>query len=78
MPIWCPKNVYIKFKVEGKWRIDKNYEYTDSKGLKAYSSKGYNYGALIGRIGKKSDDDLDEPEKEKEKEKQKKKEIVLL
>ena len=51
MPIWCPKDVYIKFKVEGKWRIDKKYEYTDSKGLPSNNSKGFNYGALIGRIG---------------------------
>ena len=67
MPIWCPKNVYIKFLVEGKWRIDKKYDYTDSKGLKSNNSKGFNYGALIGRIGKK----FDEKEKEKEKEKKK-------
>ena len=65
MPIWCPKSAYIKFRVEGKWRIDKNYEYTDSRGLKSNSSKGYNYGALIGRIGKKSNDDFDDKEKEK-------------
>ena len=51
MPIWCRKDVYIKFKVEGKWRIDKKYEYTDSKGLPSNNSKGFNYGALIGRIG---------------------------
>lgn len=65
MPIWCPKNVYIKFRVEGKWRIDKNYEYTDSRGLRSYSSKDFNYGALIGRIGKKIDDNLDEKQKKK-------------
>ena len=51
MPIWCPKNTYIKFRVEGKWRIDKLYEYTDSKGIPSNHSKGFNYGALIGRIG---------------------------
>ena len=51
MPIWCPKNEYIKFKVEGKWRIDKLYDYTDSKGIPSNHSKGFNYGALIGRIG---------------------------
>ena len=71
MPIWCPKNVYIKFLVEGKWRIDKKYEYTDSKGLKSNNSKGFNYGALIGRIGKKINNKTDENEKEKEKEKKK-------
>ena len=51
MPIWCPENVYIKFRVEGKWRIDKIYEYTDSKGIPSNHSSGFNYGALIGRIG---------------------------
>ena len=51
MPIWCPENVYIKFRVEGKWRIDKIYEYTDSKGMPSNHSSGFNYGALIGRIG---------------------------
>ena len=71
MPIWCPKNIYIKFLVEGKWRIDKKYEYTDSKGLKSNNSKGINYGALIGRIGKKINHNTDENEKEKEKGKKK-------
>ena len=65
MPIWCPKNVYMKFRVEGKWRIDKQYDYTDSKGLKSNHSKIFNYGALIGRIGKKNNDELSEKEKEK-------------
>ena len=65
MPIWCPKNVYIKFRVEGKWRIDKQYDYTDSKGLKSNHTKIVNYGALIGRIGKKNNDELSEKEKEK-------------
>ena len=51
MPIWCPKGVYIKFRVEGKWRIDKLYDYTDSKGISSNHSSGFNYGALIGRIG---------------------------
>ena len=52
MPIWCPKNSYIKFQVKGKWRIGKLYPYTDSKGL-PYSKNtgGFSYGALIGRIG---------------------------
>lgn len=52
MPIWCNRDAYIKFKVEGKWRIDKNYDYTDSKGLPSNNSSGFNYGALIGRIGR--------------------------
>ena len=51
IPIWCPKNVYIKFRVEGKWRIDKSYDYTDSKGMPSNHSTAFNYGALIGRIG---------------------------
>ena len=51
MPIWCPENAYIKFRVEGKWRIDKLHDYTDSKGIPSNNSKGFNYGALIGRIG---------------------------
>ena len=55
MPIWCPKNSYIKFKVKGKWRIDKLYPYTDSKGLPSINKGGFNYGALIGRIGKGED-----------------------
>ena len=51
MPVWCPKNMYIKFRVEGKWRIDKLYDYTDSKGMPSSHSAGFNYGALVGRIG---------------------------
>ena len=51
MPIWCPKGVYIKFRVEGKWRLDNLYDYTDSKGIPSNHSSGFNYGALIGRIG---------------------------
>ena len=50
MPIWCPKGIYIKFMLEGKWRIDKLYDYTDSKGIPSNHSYGFNYGALIGRI----------------------------
>jgi hypothetical protein len=52
MPIWCPKDSFIKFKVKGKWRIDKLYPYTDSKGLPSNNKGGFGYGALIGRIGK--------------------------
>ena len=52
MPIWCLKDTYIKFKVKGKWRIDKLYQYTDSKGLPSNNKGGFGYGALIGRIGK--------------------------
>ena len=52
MPIWCPKDSFIKFKVKGKWRIDRLYPYTDSKGLPSNNRGGFGYGALIGRIGK--------------------------
>jgi hypothetical protein len=52
MPIWCPKNSYIKFQVKGKWRIGKLYPYTDSKGLPpSNNTGGFRYGALVGRIG---------------------------
>ena len=52
MPIWCPKNSFIKFRVKGKWRISKLYAYTDSKGLPSNNHGGFGYGALVGRIGK--------------------------
>ena len=51
MPIWCPKDVYLKFKVKGKWKIDKLSELTDSRGLLSSHYDGFNYGALIGKIG---------------------------
>ena len=52
MPIWCPKNSYIKFQVKGKWRIGKLFPYTDSKGLPSSNNTGgFGYGALVGRIG---------------------------
>ena len=51
MPIWCPKDVFIKFKVEGKWRIDKLHEYTNSRGIPSNQTSGFNYGALVGRVG---------------------------
>mgnify|MGYP002627168303 CR=1 FL=1 len=53
MPIWCQKDSYIKFKVKGKWRIDRLYQFTDSKGLPSNNTGGFGYGALIGRIGNK-------------------------
>ena len=52
IPIWCPQNMFIKFRVVGKWRIDKLHDYTDSKGLPSSHSIGFNYGSLVGRIGK--------------------------
>ena len=51
MPIWCPKDIYLKFKVKGKWKIDKLSEYTDSRGLLSSHYDGFNFGALIGRVG---------------------------
>ena len=51
MPIWCPKDSYIKFKVKGQWRVDKLYPYTGSKGLPSNNKGGFGYGALVGRIG---------------------------
>ena len=51
MPIWCHKDTYLKFKVKGKWKIDRLYPFTDSKGLPSNNTGGFGYGALIGRIG---------------------------
>ena len=51
MPIWCPKDAYIKFKVKGEWRIDRLYQYITSKGLPSNNTGGFGYGALVGRIG---------------------------
>ena len=51
MPLWCPKDTFIKFKVDGKWRIDKLYEYTNSRGMPSTQTTGFNYGALVGRVG---------------------------
>jgi hypothetical protein len=51
MPIWCPKGSYIKFYVKGKWRIDRLYPLTDSRGLPTNNKGGLGYGALMGRIG---------------------------
>ena len=33
MPIWCNKKTYIKFRIDGKWRIDKSCNFNDSKGM---------------------------------------------
>ena len=51
MPLWVKEDQYIKFKVKGKWRIDKMYKYTDSSGMPSSVTLGFNYGALVGRIG---------------------------
>jgi hypothetical protein len=52
IPIWFEKNTFIKFTTKGKWRIDKNYEYTDSTGMPSSRSLIFNYGALVARVGK--------------------------
>ena len=51
IPIWFEKDTYIKFITQGKWRIDKNYEYTDSAGMPSSSILKFNYGAVVGRVG---------------------------
>lgn len=51
IPIWFEKDIYIKFITKAKWRIDRKYNYTDSKGMPSSRSLGFNYGAAIARIG---------------------------
>ena len=51
IPIWFEKNTYIKFKSEGKWRIDKKYNYTDSAGMPTSNTLNFNYGAAVAHIG---------------------------
>ena len=51
IPIWFEKNTYIKFITLGKWRIDKNYEFTDSGGMPSSTTLKYNYGAAVARVG---------------------------
>ena len=51
IPIWFEKETCIKFNSTGKWRIDKNYAYTDSGGMPTSNTIDFNYGALVGRIG---------------------------
>ena len=52
IPIWVEKGSYIKFKIKGKWRINKNFEFSDSKGISTPKNSNFNYGALIGRVGR--------------------------
>ena len=49
IPIWFEKNTYIKFKTEGKYRINETSQYHNSFGIP--SSMKLNYGATIARIG---------------------------
>ena len=51
IPVWFEKNTFIKFITKGKWRIDKNYDYTDSTGMPSSRSLIFNYGALVARVG---------------------------
>ena len=51
IPVWFEKNTFIKFITKGKWRMDKNYDYTDSLGMPSSRSLTFNYGALVARIG---------------------------
>ena len=51
LPIWVDQGKYVKFMVNGKWRIDPKYDYTTSEGKQTSNSVGFNYGALVGRIG---------------------------
>ena len=49
VPIWFEKETYVKFMTKARWRIDKQYNYTDSNGMP--STQKFNYGAAIARIG---------------------------
>ena len=49
IPIWFENIQFIKFKTEGKYRINEDTVYHDSSGIP--SSKKINYGAVVARIG---------------------------
>ena len=51
IPIWFEKNTYVRFITIAKWRIDKKYDFTDSRGMPTNTSSGFNYGAAVARIG---------------------------
>lgn len=51
IPIWFEKDTYIKFITTGKWRIDEKYNFTDSRGMPSNHNSGFNYGAVVARIG---------------------------
>ena len=51
IPIYVKKGKYVKFKVNGKWKIDSKFEYCSSIGIPSSKSLNFNYGALVGRIG---------------------------
>lgn len=51
IPIWFDKQTYIKFITKGKWRIDKKYNFSDSRGMPSTHFSEFNYGAAVARIG---------------------------
>ena len=51
IPIWLEKDTYIKFITKAKWRIDRKYDFTDSRGMPSSHNAGFNYGAAVARIG---------------------------
>ena len=51
IPIWFEKDSFIKFSTSGKWRIDKKYDFTDTKGMPTSNTLDFNYGACIARVG---------------------------
>ena len=51
IPIWFQKDAFIKFSTSGKWRIDKNCDFTNTKGMPTPNTLDFNYGACIARIG---------------------------
>ena len=51
MPLWVNKETTLKFRTQGKWRIDKIHDYTNSSGIPSTHCFGFNYMSLIGRVG---------------------------
>ena len=51
IPIWFEKDAFVKFITSGKWRIDKSYDFTDTKGMPTPNTLDFNYGACVARIG---------------------------
>ena len=45
------KKDFIKFRTLGNWRIDKAYDFTNTKGMPTPRTIDFNYGACIARIG---------------------------
>ena len=51
IPIWFDKDTYVKFITKANWRIDRKYNFTDSRGMPSNNAMEFNYGAAIARIG---------------------------